>query len=85
MKNIKNYNDFVNETTMTLSSHEKVEVPEKDITEVIDAVQNWFDKNPDKQICRPSIFGYYTWDIHRDSIEKDVRECAKQAKPYSKA
>jgi hypothetical protein len=87
MKILKKYNEFnnVNEEAMiTLSRRVKVDVPEKDITDAIEAITNWFDKNPDKDICRPQMFGFEICDIHRNSIEKDVRFYADNAKPYNK-
>lgn len=84
MKNFEEYfNNKINEE-ITLTISKKVEVPEKDITDAITAIKGWFDKNPDKEICRPQMFGHNTWDVNRDSIEKDVRESAKNAKPYNK-
>ncbi len=78
MKYLKKFN----ETLLTL--RKKVEVPEKDIQDVITAVKEWFDKNPEKKICRPSIFGHHIWEINRNTIEEDIRKGAEQAFPYKK-
>ena len=80
--NIKKFSELNEEITLTISK--RVEVPEKDITEAIEAIKNWFDKNTSRDICKPSMFGHDIWKVNRKSIDKDVRECAKNARPYTK-
>ena len=75
------FREFINEMILV---RKKVEVPEPDIEEVIKSVKTWFEKNPTKDICRPSIFGHYICDIHKETMEKDIREAAKKAHPYTK-
>lgn len=68
----------------TIIISKKVDVPEKDIKDAISAIKKWFESNPDKDICRPSMFGHNIWEVNRKSISSDVKDCAKNAMPYSK-
>ncbi len=61
-----------------------VEVPEKDIQEVIGAVMNWFESNKRRKKCGVAIFGHDYYSVRKSSIEMDVREAAKTATEYEK-
>jgi len=83
--NVITFSNFLNEATLTLTKHEKIDVPEEDILDIIKSVKSWFEKNPDRESCIAGIFGYASWNIYRESIEKDIRDCANVARPYKKA
>ena len=68
----------------TIVIRKKVNVPEKDILEVITAVTQWFSKNPERKDCNVSIFGYKLANIKADNIEQDVRKYADNAHPYKR-
>ena len=67
--------------TITLS--EKVNVPESDIVETISAIENFF-KTSTKESITVGMFGYNAWEVNKNSVEINVRECASVAKPYTK-
>lgn len=69
---------------MLITVTKKVSVPEEDIEEVIKVVKEWFERNPDRLLCNPSIFGHHVWQVRKERIEEDVRLCAAEALPYSK-
>lgn len=77
------FTEFLNEETL-LTLRAKVNVPEEDIQETIEAVKNWLEKNPNRKSLTAGIFGHRAWEINKDSIEEDVRAAASQAYPYSK-
>lgn len=85
MKNesIITFSEYLNEE-IGITLRRKIEVPEKDIIEVIEAVENWLSKNPNRDSLTAGIFGHEDWKINRDSVEKDVRNAAESAMPYSK-
>ena len=61
-----------------------VDVPEEDIQEVIIAVKNFLEKNPDRTDCTVGMFGHECYKINAATIEHDIREAAKTATEYTK-
>lgn len=57
--------------------------PEEDILRTISLIENWFKSHPDKDSYKIFMFGN-PCVINRNSIEKDIRDCAKNAKSYKK-
>jgi len=82
MKTLKTFGEYNEEVDFSI--RKKVDIPEKDILETIDAIKNWLDKNPNKNSLTAGIFGHQAWKINRKSIEKDIREAASKAYPYKK-
>lgn len=69
---------------MLIAIRQKIVVPEQDIQDAIEIVKQWFEKNPEKDICCPAIFGHEIWEIKKNAIEEDVKSAAEQVYPYNK-
>lgn len=70
---------------MTLGIKPKsVIVPEADIQEVIKAVKDFLERNPNRTDCGVGIFGHTCYIINASTLEEDVRKAAESATEYSK-